>query len=53
MGLDGIELDRGGLNCMGTVCIFLNPTAKILMQDVGISTLYPVQISCFYEVSFQ
>ena len=46
--LHGIELDRGGKGCMGTVPIFLNPATKILKQDVGICTLYSAQPTSVY-----
>ena len=41
MGLDGHRARQRWVG-LGTVCIFLNPAAKILMQDVGICTLYLV-----------
>ena len=44
MGLDGHRARQRWVG-LGTVCIFLNPAAKILMQDVGICTMYRVQPS--------
>ena len=39
MGLEGHRATQRWVG-LGTVCIFLNPTAKILKQDVGICTLH-------------
>ena len=35
MGLDGHRAGQRWVG-LGTVCIFLNPAAKVLTQDVGI-----------------